>query len=135
MKTKGRRRLFGTGKVSKYRIINFLLAIVLLSAYIYAFSSIELLEEGGVGFRNGIAYYVFQFILVSVSLILITALGYILHHGFGAIARMEKMLEDVGSGNYSLRMYLRKGDFLRSLAEKLNKIIKLLDQGAEKDRK
>ena len=132
MKSKSRRRIFGTGRIAKYRLINFLLGLLLLAAYIYAFSSIELLEEGKVSFRNGIAYYVFQFILVSISLILITTLGYVLRYGFGAIARMERILEDVAAGNYSLRMSLRKRDILRPLARKLNKVLDLLGKGTEK---
>jgi len=132
MKIESRRRLFGTGKIGRYRLINFLLALILSATYIYAFSSIEVYEGGGVGFRNGIAYYIFQFVLVTVSLILITTLSYILRCGFGAVGRMETILEDVAVGNYSLRLTLRKGDILSPLADKVNRILNLLEKGAKR---
>jgi len=131
MKMKSRRRLFGTGEIGKYRLINFLLVLILSATYIYAFSSIEVYEGGGVGFRDGITYYVFQFVLVTISLILITTLGYALRCGFGAVARMETILKDVAAGSYSLRLSLRKGDILSPLADKVNRIIDLLEKSAK----
>jgi len=122
MKMKSRRRLFGTGEIGKYRLINFLLVLILSATYIYAFSSIEVYEGGGVGFRDGITYYVFQ---------LITTLGYALRCGFGAVARMETILKDVAAGSYSLRLSLRKGDILSPLADKVNRIIDLLEKSAK----
>jgi len=129
---RNKRKLFGSGKVARYRIFNFILSLIILSAFINVFGSIELLESGKEVFTNKVLYLIFQLILVSIGLFLVATLGYLLHYGFGAISRMEKILDDVAAGNYSLRMHLRKGDILGSFTRKLNKILDLLEKSTKK---
>ena len=129
---RNKRRLFGSGKIARYRIFNFILSLIILSAFINVFGSIELIERGKEVFTNKVLYLIFQVVLVSIGLFLVATLGYLLHYGFGAISRIEKILDDVAAGNYSLRMYLRKGDILGPPAKKLNKILDLLEKSTKK---
>ncbi len=130
---KERRKFFGVGKISRYKFVNFILVFVLMLAFMNAFASMELLEEGKIIFKSSIRYYVFQFILVAIGLVGITTLGYILHYGFGAIARIETILDNVAAGKYSLRIHLRKNDIMQPLAEKINKILDLLERKTNKN--
>jgi signal transduction histidine kinase len=123
-----RRRIFGLGKIVRYRIFNFILALIILAAFINVFSSIELMEKGNEVFKNKALYLIFQVILVVIGLGLIAVPGYLLHYGFGPISRMEKILEDVAFGNYSRRMSLREKDIMRPLAKKINRILDLLEK-------
>ena len=132
---KKKRKLFGSGKIARYRIFNFILALMLLAAFINVFTSIELIEKGSEVFKNKALYLIFEVVLIAIGLFLVAVLSYILHFGFGAISRMEKILENVASGDYSLRMYLRNKDILRPLAGKVNKIIELLEEESENDKK
>ncbi|MFH1519178.1 MAG: hypothetical protein ABIE75_01215 [Candidatus Omnitrophota bacterium] len=130
---KEKRKFFGAGKISRYKFVNFLLVFVLMLAFMNAFASMELLEEGKMIFKSSIGYYIFQFILVAIGLVGITTLGYILHYGFGAIARIEKILENIAEGNYSLRIHLRKKDIMQPLAVRINKILDLLEKKTNKN--
>jgi len=91
-----------------------------------------MLEEGMVFFNWSKPYFISQFLFVALGLIFVVTLGYILHYGFGAMGRMEKILEEILKGDSSLRIYLRKKDILRPFAERLNKILDLLDDKRQK---
>lgn len=64
-------------------------------------------------------------ILISVLLItpLVAMIGiYLSHKIAGPILRMERFMDDMGSGNMSSRLILRKGDELMELAEGINRL-------------
>nr|MDA8100823.1 Txe/YoeB family addiction module toxin [Nitrospiraceae bacterium] len=48
--------------------------------------------------------------------------------GFGALSRMEDIMDQIIKGNYSLRVHLRKKDILRPFSQKLNKVLDILEQ-------
>jgi len=57
------------------------------------------------------------------------ALAIVLSHRIaGPIYRIQKTLDDVLSGDYSKRLYLRKTDELKDVAESINKMIEILEK-------
>lgn len=55
----------------------------------------------------------------------------VLHRTLGPIPRMERILEKIISGEYSLRINVRKKDIIRPFVDKLNKVLQLLEEKAK----
>ncbi len=81
------------------------------------------------------SYFVAAFIGVSITLLveLLIAIPIVSflgirssHRVVGPVVRIKKMLEAIGSGDFSQRITLRKGDALEDLAEAINKMAERL---------
>lgn len=73
-------------------------------------------------------FFIFQTNFIAIMMVLVITLVWILHYGFGALSRMENILEQVLNGDYSFRMHLRKRDMMRPFADKMNKVLDLLEK-------
>lgn len=62
----------------------------------------------------------------GVILVLLIAMLVLLHRAIGPIPRIEKILDRVNNGDYSLRIHVRKKDVLYSFVGKINKLIETL---------
>jgi hypothetical protein len=100
----------------------------MLSFFINAYVSIGMLNRKDFYLTGDLAYMVFQLNFGAILLILLISMSYILHRGFGALSRLEQILDEIIKGKHSLRIKLRKGDVLIPLADKINKIIDLLEK-------
>jgi len=78
-----------------------------------AFVVVQLCFSGGV-------------ILIFLGLFLV-----FLRRGIGPLGRIDKILDSVINGNYSLRISVRKKDLVYPFAEKINKIIELLEKRSQ----
>lgn len=123
-----RRRLWAPGLEKRMKFIQVMLLLVILVAMVNTFISITLLNEMQLFVDISYKYFAIQFTFIALGLILILTLVYFIHYGFGAIFRMEKILEKISAGDYSLRIHLRKKDFLRPTAEKLNVVLDELEK-------
>lgn len=75
-----------------------------------------------------VSFIIFVLILiVSIAFLFFTMLV-LLHRTVGAISRTETILDRVVNGDYSLRISVRKKDTIHSFADKLNKILDLLEK-------
>lgn len=79
-------------------------------------------------FISAILYYfkpdVYILAFAFVFILLLSWRILIMSHRFaGPIYRLEKDLEDIAKGNFSLRIKFRKKDELKSIAEGINKIL------------
>ncbi|MBU4312678.1 MAG: hypothetical protein KJ706_08180 [Candidatus Omnitrophica bacterium] len=54
------------------------------------------------------------------------------HRLAGPIYRLEKDLQDIAKGNFSMRINFRKKDELKSIAEGINKILDEMEKRVEK---
>jgi hypothetical protein len=73
-------------------------------------------------------YFSSQLNFGAILLIFLVTLTFVLHRGFGALSRIEDVLDQVIKGNHSLRLKLRKGDTLIPLTDRINKLIELLEK-------
>ncbi len=55
------------------------------------------------------------------------------HRLAGPIYRLEKDLQDIARGNFSMRIKFRKKDELKSIAEGINKILDEIEKRVEKN--
>ncbi|MDP8230389.1 MAG: methyl-accepting chemotaxis protein [Candidatus Gorgyraea atricola] len=75
------------------------------------------------------------FVLVFgiMAAVLISWRALILSHRLaGPIYRLEKDLQDIAKGNFSMRINFRKKDELKSIAEGINKILDEMEKRLEK---
>ena len=75
------------------------------------------------------------FVLISgiIVIILISWRVLILSHRLaGPIYRLEKDLQDIARGNFSMRIRFRKKDELRSIADGINKILDEIERRLER---
>ena len=85
-----------------------------------------------------VSLYYFKFnpiVLVSCAVAVILILWRILilsHRLAGPIYRLEKDLQDIAKGNFSMRIRFRKKDELKSIAEGINKILDEIENRLEK---
>ncbi|MBD3264039.1 MAG: hypothetical protein GF375_02930 [Candidatus Omnitrophica bacterium] len=126
-----KRRFLSLHTYKKLRFLNFVLVAIILIAFVNATLSVKMLEEKKLFWGMDAGNFMLQFTFVVVSLILVATLVYVLHYGFGAVSRMERILDEIAGGNYSLRINLRKKDIMLPLAEKMNKVISLLEKKAK----
>ncbi len=112
----------------QFKFIRIILAMVIISFFINAYISIRTLGWRDLDISGDVAYMVFQLNFGAILLILLITMAFILHKGFGALSRMEAILDDVIKGKHSLRIKLRKGDVLIPLVDKINKILDLLEK-------
>lgn len=80
-----------------------------------------------VGILRQANYILFVRVLLVSPLVAIAAV-FLSHRIAGPLYRMKKTLDEVASGNYSLRLHLRRTDELKDVAESINRIIELLQQ-------
>lgn len=121
-----RRRLPRLKIPIQFKFIRIILIMVIISFFVNAYVSIQTLGWKDIDVSGD--YMVFQLNFGAILLILLITMAFILHKGFGALSRMEEILEEVIKGKYSLRIRLRKGDVLIPLADKINKILDLLEK-------
>ena len=64
---------------------------------------------------------------IAVDIAFLGILFIILHRSLGAIPRLEDALDRVINGESSLRITIRKKDIIQPLADKVNKVLDLLE--------
>ncbi|MBD3264234.1 MAG: hypothetical protein GF375_03940 [Candidatus Omnitrophica bacterium] len=118
-----KRRYFGTRLPKKYKFVEFVIALLILFSFLNAYIAIRMFEEGRAALAENTAIFDLQFIFVLIGLILVATLGYILHYSFGAVSRMEKVLDKFMAGDRSVRINLRKKDIMYVFSQKLNGLL------------
>lgn len=132
------KRYFGTRMPSRFKIVNLILILVIIFSVINAYTLLKMFAEKELFSKADLTYFSFLFIFITAGLSLIAVLAFILYYSLGALSRIEKALERVIKGEHLLRISLRKKDFMFPLAEKINKIIELLEKNTSvlsKDKK
>ncbi len=130
---KKRRKCFIAPEIGRrLKFINFILIFVILVSITNTFISIRLLNEVQMFLGQELWHFVFQFTFIVLGMALIVTLVYLLRYGFGATFRIERILEKIAEGDYSLRIFLRKKDFLLPMAEKLNLVLDELEKAKKK---
>ena len=124
---KKRRKLLNVEAINRFKFVNFVLLVIGAGLLISVFISMKMIEEGRILFGGEILYILFQLNFIGVVLVLMVTVTCILHFGFSPVSRMEKILDRVIKGNYSLRMQLRKTDRMKPLAERINIVLELLE--------
>lgn len=72
-----------------------------------------------------------QLSFTAAILVLLATMFVLLHRSLGAIPRIEKILDRIIEGDYSLRLSVRKKDTIYSFVAKLNNILDLLEKKAK----
>jgi len=127
MKEEGK-RYFGTRMPIRFRFVNTVLILAILFSLVNAYTLLKMFAEKELFSEPDVTYFIFLFVFITAGLFLIALLFFILYYSFGAAARIEKTLERVIKGESSLRISLRKKDLMFPLAEKMNKVIDILEK-------
>jgi len=129
-----RTRYFVRGKF-QMRYIGLILAVALLSAlisgYTIYFNSWAFLGHSLARvYPQGQLLQIFRSVNIKLVInmffvaLLCTGVGiYASHRIAGPIQRMVNFIDGIAGGDYSKRLYLRKGDELADLAEALNRLV------------
>jgi len=113
----------------RFRFIRIILCLMVIFFLLNVYISILILRKGpSLPVNELMPFFVFQLNYGGIVLIFIISIVWVLHYGFGALSRMENILEQIISGDYTFRMHLRKHDIMRPFAEKLNKVLDLLEE-------
>lgn len=102
-----------------------LLALNLYSSWSMAVNLKDCLQTSSSWWLNSV---ISQGSFTAAILVLLVAMFIILHRSLGAIPRIEKILDKINSGDYSLRITVRKKDTIYSFVDKLNKTLELLEK-------
>ncbi|MBP7088545.1 MAG: hypothetical protein KBB01_04525 [Candidatus Omnitrophica bacterium] len=132
------KRYFGTRMPSRFRIVKVILILIVIFSLINAYALLKMFAEKELFSKSDLTYFTFLFIFITAGLSLIAVLAFILYYSFGALSRIEKTLEKIVKGERVTRISLRKKDLIFPLAERINKVIKLLEQNTialNKDKK
>jgi len=129
---KRRSKFFHTSTLNRFKFMNYILLLIVLSLFLNTYITIKMVEEGRIILGGELSYITLQINFVTVILILIISFLFFLHYGFGALSRMENILRRVLEGEFTLRINLRKKDIMRPFAEKLNAVLDLLEKNVTK---
>ena len=121
------------GVPARFRFIRIILFLMIVSFVIHGYLSFRLFEWDILMRKASITYVSYQLNYVALMTVLLITLVWMLHYGFGALSRMENILEQIIQGNYAFRMHLRQRDIMRPFAEKLNKILDQLEECKKRD--
>ncbi len=127
------------------RFARFVILYMMLSCFITGFivfySTFTVLSEKLVGIypQNrlpeifGRAYWAFFIGLLVVMPVLFYGAIIFSHRIAGPLPKIYRALQDIGTGNFEIKLYLRKHDELRELAEHINRMaVKLKEREAQK---
>ncbi len=132
MKKARRRRSVSSELVKRFKSVAVMLVLVGIVSLVNVLISFNLLKQSQVVSEYELWYFVLQFSFITFGIILMASIVYILHYGFGAVSRIETILEKIAQGDHSFRIHLRKKDFLRPMAEKLNLVLDELEKAKKK---
>lgn len=104
----------------------FLLAVIILNIFIF-YNLKCVLEELAGSFSLSYRLIILSFCFLAVVTIFLICFLVFLHRGFGAIFRIEECIKKVLQGDYSVRISIRKKDFLQPFVDVLNKLLDLLE--------
>ncbi len=112
----------------QFKFVRWVLFFVIISFFVNAYISIKMLASKPMAPNADMVYFSSQLNFGAILLVFLVTLTFILHRGFGALSRIEDVLDQVIKGNHSLRLKLRKGDILIPLADRINKLIEMLEK-------
>jgi len=126
---KQRRRFWKTGYSIKILDCTIIIAAVFFFIIFYALWRIVTELQHSSLWQ--IYLIILQLGFAGLFLTFLIAMFVILHRAIGPIPRMEKILERVVSGEYSLRIAIRKKDIILPFVYKLNQVLDLLEKKAK----
>lgn len=105
----------------------FLICITLLTLIsFYTLGRLVTEEQHTLKWR--ISFFVLQLCFIGIIFIFLTTMFLLLHRSIGPIPRLERTLDKIIEGDYSLRLSIRKNDIIHSFIDKANKVIALLEE-------
>ena len=131
MEQRRKSRILGKIKFAlRFFYISLIYVLLLIIINFYATWSIIKELESALQYSSGwkVNFIISQLSLIGVVVILFITMMIIIHRSLGPMPRMEKILEKVIQGDYTQRIFIRKKDFIRSFADKLNKVLELLEK-------
>jgi len=68
-------------------------------------------------------FIIMQASFLGIIFVLLISMFLILHRSLGPLLRIERILDNVLKGDYSLRIAIRRKDIIQSLVDKINQLI------------
>ena len=118
-----------------YVIVGFLVGsmalslVLVFSAVVSALRDMNALDETLLAAVCGRVAWLLSIELLVLVPLLIWAGLWITHKVVGPFGRIKTMLDQMGRGNYTVRLNLRKGDVLIELAEAINRLADSMQRG------
>ncbi len=114
------------------KLFKVLLSIISICTLIGCWVSIHIVSQLQSSLLLGVQFLIAQFVFAIAIFTALGAIVLLIHRSLGPLPRLEDILEQIRNGNYSLRMRIRKKDFLVSFVEKLNAVLDILEEKAKK---
>lgn len=105
----------------------FLICITLLTVISF-YTLGRLVTEQQHSFQWRISFFVLQLCFIGIIFIFLTTMFLLLHRSLGPIPRLERILDKIIQGDYTLRLSIRKRDIIHSFIGKVNSVIALLEE-------
>jgi hypothetical protein len=129
---KERRRAFFWLRRHTFKFVHFALMYIAVLVIVNFYSAWKMISELQTSFQYSSAwktnFLIMQVCFLGVIFTLLASTYVLLHRSLGPLHRIEVMLDKVLTGDYSVRITIRKKDLVYSLADKLNRIIGLLEK-------
>lgn len=129
---KERRRTVFWLRRHTFKFVHFALVYIAVLVLVNFYSAWKIISELQTSFQYSSAwktnFLIMQVCFLGVIFTLLASMCVLLHRSLGPLHRIEAMLDKVLSGDYSVRVVIRKKDLAHSLADKINFIIGLLEK-------
>ncbi|MDD4295241.1 MAG: hypothetical protein PHP69_07005 [Candidatus Omnitrophica bacterium] len=135
MDGKKKRRLLSLSVPVRFKFIQVTLLLIVFSFFINAYFVLNLVKTNKIVVMADPSYIAFQLNFVAAILILVIAITFLLHYGFGALSRMERIIQKFLNGEFNQRIVLRKNDIMKPFADDVNKVLDYIEKNPPTDKK
>lgn len=110
------------------RFLNVSLIFVTLLAVLSFYALSRIMTEPQSSLSWKVNFIILQLSFTGVIFSFVIGMFLLLHRTLGAVPRLEKTIDRIVSGEYSLRLNVRKKDVIKPLVDKINQLIDLLEK-------
>jgi methyl-accepting chemotaxis protein len=130
MEAKMQERRIGKFWKIKYTLwfLNVFLVCITLLTIISFYTLGRLVTEQQHSFQWRVSFFVLQLCFIGIIFIFLTTMFLLLHRSLGPLPRLERILDKIIQGDYTLRLSIRKRDIIHSFIDKVNSVIALLEE-------
>jgi len=108
--------------------LNVFLVCITLLTIISFYTLGRLVTEQQHSFQWRVSFFVLQLCFIGIIFIFLTTMFLLLHRSLGPLPRLERILDKIIQGDYTLRLSIRKRDIIHSFIDKVNSVIALLEE-------
>ena len=110
------------------RFLQVFLVLIGLCVIVFSWLSVKMMDIFGADLEAMRLFVILQLIFAVIVSLSLMAIYLVTYRAVGALPRLEKVMERILEGDYSLRLNVRDKDILANFIGKINKLLDILEK-------